>query len=178
MNKKFLGLIILLFAMTGSIFAQEKMGESMGEKSPTDADKVADFAGAKVIKRGAAIGSADKASLKKVLADPAKYSGKTVLVKGVIVRSCKMEGCWLELAPAENTQSMRVKMKGHAFFVPLDSAGLNAKVEGTVSVKTLSKDHVDHLIEDGAKFDKRNIDGTVTEVSFEATGVELTKATK
>jgi hypothetical protein len=172
MSKKFLGLMILTFALSGAAFAQEEMGE----KSPTDADKAANFENSKVIKRGDAIGKADKADLKKVLADPAKFSGKTVLVKGVIVRSCKMEGCWLELAADKDSQSMRVKMKGHAFFVPLDSAGLKAKVEGTVSVKTLSKDNVDHLVEDGAKFDKRNADGSVTEVSFEATGVELTKA--
>lgn len=174
MNKRILGLIILTLLSFGTVFAQEKAEE----KSPTDADKVANFDNTKVIKRGGAIGSADKVSLKKVLADPAKYSGKTVRVEGVIVRSCKMEGCWMELAPKADGQSMRVKMKGHAFFVPLDSAGLKAKVEGTVSVKTLTKDHVDHLIEDGAKFDKRNADGTVTEVSFEATGVELSKATK
>lgn len=176
MSKRFLGLIILTLALTGFAFAQEK-GEKMGESSPTEADKVANFENTKVLKRGAAIGSADKASLKKVLADPAKYSGKTVRVEGVIVRSCKMEGCWLELAAKEAGPSMRVKMKGHGFFVPLNSAGLKAKVEGTVSVKTLTKDHVDHLIEDGAKFDKRNADGTVTEVSFEASGVELKKAT-
>jgi hypothetical protein len=174
MNKRFLGLMLLTFALAGAAFAQEEMGEN----KPTDTDKTANFENAKVIKRGAAIGGAGKVSLKKVLADPARYSGQKVLVKGVIVRSCKMEGCWLELAPEKDAQSMRVKMKGHTFFVPLDSAGLHAKVEGTVSVKTLTKDYVDHLIEDGAKFDKRNADGTVTEVSFEATGVELTKANK
>ncbi len=175
MNKKLFGLMLLMFALAGSALAQEDMEK--GAK-PSDADKVANFENTKVLKRGEAIGKADKASLKKVLADPAKYSGKTVLVEGVIVRSCKMEGCWLELAPAKDAKSMRVKMKGHSFFVPLDSAGLNAKVEGTVSVKTLTKDYVDHLIEDGAKIEKRNADGTVTEVSFEASGVELTKANK
>ncbi len=172
MKKNIFGILVLAFALAGSALAQE----SMESTKPTDADKVASFENTKVIKRGDAIGKADKASLKKVLADPAKYSGKTVLVQGVIVRSCKMEGCWLELAPSKDAQSMRVKMKGHGFFVPLDSAGLNAKVEGTVSVKTLTKDYVDHLIEDGAKIEKRNADGTVTEISFEASGVELTKA--
>jgi hypothetical protein len=53
---------------------------------------------------------------------------------------------------------------------------MKAKVEGMISVKTLSKAEVDHLInEDGAKFENRNPDGTVTEISFEAIGVELTK---
>jgi hypothetical protein len=87
-----------------------------------------------------------------------------------------MEGCWMELAPSKGASAVRIKMKDHAFFVPLDAAGLKAKVEGVMSVKTLSKAEVDHLMnEDGAKFDKINADGTVTEISFEATGVELTK---
>jgi Domain of unknown function (DUF4920) len=174
MSKKLFGLIVLTFALAGAAFAQE----SMDEKSPTDADKVAAFDAGGVIKRGDAIGKADKADLKKVMADPAKFDGKTILVKGVIVRSCKMEGCWLELAPEKDSASIHVNMKGHAFFVPLDSVGLNARVEGTVVAKTLSKDHVDHLIEDGAKFDKRNADGSVTQLSFEANGVELTKGSK
>ena len=108
--------------------------------------------------------------------NPEKYAGKAVLVEGVIVRSCKMEGCWMELAPAKDAKSVRVKMKDHAFFIPLEAAGMRAKAEGVFSVKTLSKAEVDHLInEDGAKFDNRDSDGTVTEISFEATGVELTK---
>jgi hypothetical protein len=53
---------------------------------------------------------------------------------------------------------------------------MKVKAQGAFVVKTLSKDHVDHLInEDGAKFPNRNADGTVTEVSFDAAGVELTK---
>ena len=78
MNKKFFALMLLMVALTGSALAQEKMEGAQ----PTDADKTANFENTKVLKRGAAIGGADKVSLKKVLADPAKYSGKTVLVKG------------------------------------------------------------------------------------------------
>ena len=98
-------------------------------------------------------------------------------VEGVIVRSCKTEGCWAELAPEANAKSVRVKMKDHAFFIPLKSEGFKAKAEGIFTVKTLSKEQVKHLMEeDGAKFDKINADGTVTEVSFEATGIELRKS--
>ena len=58
----------------------------------------------------------------------------------------------------------------------LNAAGMKVKAEGVFKTKTLSKEHVDHLInEDGAKFENRNADGTVTEVSFDASGVELTK---
>jgi hypothetical protein len=141
---------------------------------PTDADKTAAIPAKSYLKRGVPIGTAKKVSLNNALADPARYTGKMVLIEGVVVRSCKMEGCWAEVAENKDSKSVRVKMKGHAFFIPLESAGANARVEGTFQVKTLSKAMVDHMTEeDGAKFENRNADGTVTEVSFEATGIEL-----
>ena len=175
--KKFLSLAILVLVFSIVSFAQEEMG---GKAHPTDKDKTEAIPTAGVLKRGAPLSSnAKKVSLAEVLAAPDKYKNQNVRVEGVVVRSCKMEGCWLELAPDENSKSVRVNMKDHSFFVPLNSAGAKATVEGTVAVKSLSKQQVDHLIEeDGAKFDSRNADGTVTEVSFLATGVKLTKASK
>lgn len=165
--------MILVLAFSVSAFAQMEKKEKV---MPTDKDKTEAIPSSGVLKRGAAIGKSKKVSLAKVLANPAKYAGKTVRVEGVIVRSCKMEGCWLELAPTKDSKSVRVKMKDHAFFVPLDSAGASAKAEGVFTVKTLSKEEVKHLVEeDGAKFDNINADGTVTEISFTATGVELTR---
>ena len=169
-----LAVIILAFSFTA--LAQEDMKD---KAKPTEQDKTAAIPADSYLKRGEPIGSAKKVSLNKVLKDPSKYAGKTVRIEGVVVRSCKTEGCWAEVAENKDSKSVRVKMKGHAFFIPLQSAGAKARVEGTVQVKTLSKAEVDHMIEDdGAKFDTRNADGTVTEVSFEATGIELKKATK
>ena len=170
--KKVLGLMILISAFSMAGYAQETMAET----KPTEKDKTESIPANGVLKRGAAVGKAKKVSLAKVMADPNKYAGKTVRVEGVIVRSCKMEGCWMELAPSKDAKSVRVKMKDHSFFIPLNSAGAAARAEGVFAVKTLTKAEVDHLInDDGAKFDKRNADGSVTEVSFEATGVELRK---
>lgn len=150
------------------------------EKTPTELDKTEAIPTNAFLKRGAAIGDAEKVSLAKILASPDKFSGKTVRIEGIVVRSCKMEGCWAEIAPsADSKQSVRVKMKDHAFFIPLQSAGSFARAEGVFSVKTLKKEEVDHLVnEDGAKFDNRNADGSVTEVSFEASGIELRKGVK
>jgi hypothetical protein len=168
--KKLLGLMILISAFSMTAFAQEKVEKA----KPTEKDKTEAIPNGSVLKRGAAIGNAKKVSLTKVMANPNKYAGKMVRVEGVIVRSCKMEGCWMELAPSKDAKSVRVKMKDHAFFVPLDSAGATAQAEGVFAVKTLSKAEVDHLInDDGAKFENRNADGSVTEISFEAVGVEL-----
>ena len=157
--------------------AADAQGPMNDKAQPTEADKTAAIPSDSYLKRGAPVGTADKVSLSKVLTEPAKYSGKKVLVEGVIVRSCKMEGCWAELAETSESKSVRVKMKDHAFFIPLQSAGAMARAEGVFSVKTLSKAQVDHMIEeDGAKFENRNPDGTVSEVSFEATGIELKQA--
>jgi hypothetical protein len=162
-------------ALSFSVSAQEKM-EAKHAK-PTDADKTAAIPSDGYLKRGAPIGKSEKVSLAKVMENPTKFAGKMVRVEGVIVRSCKTEGCWAELAPAANAKSVRVNMKDHAFFIPLQSAGATARAEGVFTVKTLTKEHVDHMIaEDGAKFENRNADGTVNEVSFEATGIELRKA--
>ncbi|HEY0659034.1 MAG TPA: DUF4920 domain-containing protein [Pyrinomonadaceae bacterium] len=170
--KKFVGLMFLITTFSIAGFTQE----SMKEAKPTEKDKTEAIPADGVLKRGAAIGKAKKVSLAKVMAKPGDYAGKMVRVEGVIVRSCKMEGCWMELAPAENAKSVRVKMKDHAFFIPLNSAGAAAKAEGVFAIKTLSKAEVDHLInDDGAKFENRNADGSVTEISFEATGIELRK---
>ena len=130
--KKILSLMILVLAFSLSAFAQTDTGKTemkktdkmeMSEKKPTDKDKTEAIPADGVLKRGAMLGKSKKVSLAKIMANPAKYSGKMVRVEGVIVRSCKMEGCWMELAPNANAKSVRVKMKDHAFFIPLNSAG-------------------------------------------------------
>jgi hypothetical protein len=170
--KMFITVFCMSLALAFSVSAQ-KMAE------PTEKDKTEAIPTSEYLKRGAPISAAEKVSLAKVLSEPAKYAGKTVRIEGVVVRSCKMEGCWAEIAPSKDAkQSVRVKMKDHAFFIPLESAGALVRAEGTVSIKTLKKAEVDHLKnEDGAKFENINPDGTVTEVSFTATGIELKRAT-
>lgn len=169
--KKVLFFLVLVLGFSISALAQgttEKI-------KPTEKDKTEAIPTNGYLKRGAPIGNSRKVSLAKVMSNPQKYAGKKIIVEGVIVRSCKTEGCWLELAPSKDAKSVRVKMKDHAFFIPLNSAGAFARVEGVLTIKTLSKEEVRHMIEDdGAKFDNINPDGTVTEISFEATGVELT----
>ena len=179
--KKLIILLSLVCAISLTAMAQGKMAgmEGMDEAKPTEMDKTAAIPTKGFLKRGAPFANAKKVSLAKILAKPADYAGKTVRVDGVIVRSCKMEGCWMEIAPNATAKGMMVKFKDHKFFIPLKSAGATAKAEGTVVVKTLTKAEVDHLVnEDGAKFDKRNADGSVTQISFIANGVELTQATK
>lgn len=83
----------------------------------------------------------------------------------------------MEMADKDGGKSVRVTFGDHAFFIPLNAAGMKVKAQGVFKTKTLSKEQVDHLVnDDGAVFENRNPDGTVTEVSFDATGVVLTQA--
>lgn len=132
------------------------------------------FAG-EVVTRGAAISKEAKAlPLATVLDAPAAYTKNPVLVEGVIAAACSTKGCWMQLAPAEGEQGVRVTFKDYGFFIPLNAKGMKARAEGVTVVKLLSKADADHLEGEGAKL-KRNPDGTANEVSFVANGVELTR---
>jgi len=167
--------LAVLFAAILSVgaFAQDVPEK----KKATPEDNVAVFDGEGLIRRGADLGDSKLVSLANVMKEPGKYVGEQVRVTGVIVRSCKMEGCWAELAPDEDSkQSVRVRFKDHQFFIPLKSEGFQAKAEGVFALKVLSKEEADHLVEDGAEFPLRNADGSVNEISFVASGIVLSKS--
>ena len=133
------------------------------------------LAGDEVVVRGAAIAKDAKAvPLVDVLANPDAYTTGAIVVEGLVQTCCQNKGCWMEVVPEVGKNGMRVTFKDYSFFVPKDSKGRSARMEGVVAVKTLSKDDADHLEGEGAKLN-RNPDGTAKEVSFVASGVELRK---
>ena len=153
--------------------AQGEHGHKQGQ--PPEEAKPVTLADGQTLKRGAPVDDAAAAvKLSDVLKEPAKYAGSVVVVEGVVERVCQKQGCWLELAPEKGARGVRVAMRDHAFFVPFNAAGLRARAEGLFAVKTLTKEDADHFEKEGAKL-TRNSDGTATEVSFTAAGVELRK---
>jgi hypothetical protein len=67
----------------------------------------------------------------------------------------------------------RVTFQDYAFFVPTDSEGAAATVEGAVTLKKVPRSRVTHLEAEGAQFANKNADGSASEVQIVATGVEL-----
>jgi len=128
-----------------------------------------------VVKRGEPLSATPPTELASVLKTPADFAGKTVKTEGVVAKACSKKGCWMELQTAAGEGGMRVSFKDYAFFVPLDAAGSKAVIEGTVEVKTLSKEDAAHLEGEGAKIG-RNAKGEPQELAFVASGVELTRA--
>jgi hypothetical protein len=81
----------------------------------------------------------------------------------------------MELAEStqEGTPGCRVTFKNYGFFVPTNSAGSRARVQGQVEVETLPAASVRHYEEEGAVFAGKQPDGTAREVRLVASGVEL-----
>lgn len=162
---------LLLCACAASAAAQEAHHgqQHKQEASASASDRIV---------RGEAIAADTKrVAFADALKEPEKYAGKPVVIEGVVRRVCQAEGCWMEIGPkaeGESEDAVRVTFD-HKFAVPKDASQMNFRAEGTLKVKTLSKETVEHLVkDDGAKI-KTNPDGTANEVTFLATGVELWK---
>ena len=125
-----------------------------------------------VIKRGADIGPSSIANLEEALQDLDRYTEQTVILEGTVNKVCAVKGCWMELVPDNASRGVRVTFKDYAFFVPTDSTGYDARLEGLFEQNIFSKAAADHLIAEGVAL-QRNPDGTATEVSFVAQTVEL-----
>lgn len=124
--------------------------------------------------RGEALKGAAAVKLADLLAKPQAHDGKTVLIEGQVRKACEKKGCWMELATATDAKGpgVRVTFKDYGFFVPLDSAGSMARVEGVVKVAELSESRAKHYEEEGAIV-PRGSDGKPREVQLVASGVEL-----
>ncbi|HEV2881288.1 MAG TPA: DUF4920 domain-containing protein [Pyrinomonadaceae bacterium] len=173
-------LLFVVAAAATAATAQEhpKTHDAHDAHKAHDAAKVetaTDVRDGDVIKRGVALNPESPAvAFADVLKEPVKFVGKRVRIEGIVEQVCQAEGCWMQITPQSGTTGIRVTFKDHKFIVPKDSKSMKFKAEGEFFVKTLDKAQVDHLVEDGAKIE-RKADGTADEIRFVATGVELRK---
>jgi hypothetical protein len=94
-----------------------------------------------------------------------------VKIKGKVVEVCKAEGCWIRMETANGP--MLIKMKGHAYFVPLALNGKTIVAEGTASYKETSVELQRHYAKDAGK-SKEEIEAIKEpkkEVTMEAKGI-------
>jgi hypothetical protein len=128
-----------------------------------------------VIRRGEPLPDRAALPLGVVLQDVESYARQPdpVFISGVVERNCTAKGCWMQVAPAPGEKGVRVTFKDYGFFIPLNSKGMKVKAVGTIVTKQHDKDHVDHLEAEGAAL-QRNADGSATEITLVASGVELT----
>ena len=130
-----------------------------------------------VIARGEKLKGLQAVKLAELVSAPDKYVARSVRVEGTVRKACTKAGCWMELAEsaAPGAAGVRVIMKDHGFFVPTDSAGSKATVEGTVAVETLDEGEAQHFVSEGGSVSKDK-DGKAREVHLTAVGVELVRS--
>ncbi|MEM9984415.1 MAG: DUF4920 domain-containing protein, partial [Bacteroidota bacterium] len=100
-------------------------------------------------------------------------SSEAVKVTGTVDAACKMKGCWMTMK-LEDGSDMRVTFKDYGFFVPRDSPGKQAIIEGQASYDTTSVEILRHYAIDGGmsaeEAEKKYTEPEIA-IAFEATGV-------
>ncbi|MCF8230302.1 MAG: DUF4920 domain-containing protein [Bacteroidales bacterium] len=97
-----------------------------------------------------------------------------IKLKGEIVANCQNSGCWMDLKIDEKDE-LKVTFKDYAFFIPLDSKGKIAYIEGFAKKEIIPVEKLRHYAMDEGK-PKSEIE-KITEpkmaYTFEASGVLL-----
>jgi hypothetical protein len=99
-----------------------------------------------------------------------------VKLKGTIMEVCQKKGCWMDMNIGNN-QTMKVRFKDYAFFVPKNAANKTVIIEGVAYSDTTSVADLKHYAEDGGKTKEEIAKITEPEVNigFEAHGVIIKK---
>lgn len=110
-----------------------------------------------------------------VISKSDQFDGKPVKVSGTVTQVCQAKGCWFEVAAGPKERGVRIKSADYSIFVPKDSAGRQAVVEGTFKVTTLTEAQAKHLADDAAKAGAKpsEVKGPVKEFQLAATAVEF-----
>ena len=127
------------------------------------------------LKLGTPLTVKDPVSVGKIYAEPEKFLGKTVAVKGKITAVCQMMGCWMNLVDESSGKMIRVQMKEGEIVIPKQSAGKIAIAEGTLTKIELSKEQAiaeakHEADEIGRKFDPAAVKGPVTRYQIKGIG--------
>lgn len=112
-------------------------------------------------KFGTAITETTTTALPAIVKDPGSYANRTVRTEGMVSAVCQSMGCWMQIA--DTSGKAHIKMAGHSFFVPRESSGHRAIVQG----KVLSGPQGAACGNDSCGNQE------VTQVEIEATGIEF-----
>jgi hypothetical protein len=172
---RFLPLLTVSLSLAVATHAQDKPAQdatATSKASKLDAKLYDHF--------GTGITVGDKPlTLSEALKDPAKLTGKVIRLEAPITGVCQTKGCWMNLGTpdAKGNPPVFVKFKDYGFFMPKDSSGRTAIVEGTMTFKQETVAETKHYLEDAGKTEEAK---KVTEgrkiLRFMASGVAIKKA--
>lgn len=126
-------------------------------------------------KFGSALTLTEVTKVSAIYDAPETFSGKRVLVEGPIVDVCAQMGCWLALGSDKEFQTIRFKVDDGVIVFPMSIKGMNAKVEGVISVETLSVEQQiaqgqEHAREKKTTFDPKTVTGPKVNIQIKGEG--------
>jgi hypothetical protein len=168
-----ISVVLLLAALVGCQTRTRESSPAAASAAPAASSSPATPGAAKAF--GAPISAGPELPLTDLLSSPERFRDQVVTIEGQVRSACTRRGCWMEVAESEDPKlpGCRVTFKDYGFFVPTDSAGARAKVQGTLGLNKLPPERVAHLESEGGQFPRKNADGSVDELRLVATGVEL-----
>ncbi|MEM9721499.1 MAG: DUF4920 domain-containing protein [Bacteroidota bacterium] len=132
-------LFCLSVAMSATLYAQTGV-----PADSVSADGLMSFHGQRISTNDAI--PAEKLSEKLGLLDLKKV--EDLKLSGSVEACCQAKGCWMSMK-INGEQEMMVKFRDYGFFVPIESAGKTAVVQGTLVKETTSVEELRHYAIDG-----------------------------
>jgi hypothetical protein len=86
----------------------------------------------------------------KFLAEMEGKSSARMKLAAKIDACCQAKGCWMQLN-MDNGEQLMVRFKDYGFFVPTDSEGKTAIIEGEAFLDTISVEELQHYAVDAGK---------------------------
>lgn len=96
--------------------------------------------------------------------EPIKVSTK-------IAKVCQKKGCWFKMTDTSVERSIRVRMQDYDFFIPRNTAGGEALVQGYLQSREVPAEEVEHYASDQGK--DIEVEGPQKVVEFMASAVEI-----
>lgn len=108
-----------------------------------------------------------------ILSKPEAFDGKNIRIEGNIAKICPKKGCWVTLTSGD--QTVQVKFKDYAFFLPRHLAGHLMIAEGVAKKSKLTQDERRHYAEDEGKSQEEieKIVGDLEVIEFVAAAVKI-----
>ena len=132
-----------------------------------------------VVRRGTPLTPDLEATPVSVAVAKAKeLDGQKVKLSGKVESVCQPMGCWFVVQGDKPEDKVRISTKAHNIFVPKSSVGSTAVVEGTLTIKTLTKETAQHYedereLKEGET--RKTFTADVTELSIDVAGLEMKK---
>lgn len=133
-----------------------------------------------VVRRGAALTKGGElVTVSAAVKRGKELDGKKVKLQGKVTDVCTKMGCWFVVQGDKADDKIRISTKSHSIFVPMKAVGYTATVEGTLSVRTITKETAQHYedertLKPGEQ--RKVISGDVTEIFIDVAGLEMKKS--